>query len=196
MTRPPACRGRDESTDRSARAMRDELAGRCIRLRPLAEADMARRSEWTADDELVRMMGADPEEEPFVSREEECRRNVEWLHERRRAGDALYAIEVCGRYIGDIDIFFPNEANAELTVFIGDRTEWGKGYGTESVRLVLDELVRGGVISTVQVDVAKRNERAPAFWTKLGFSHYATDETGATWLRWSKPSVLGTGEQR
>ena len=166
--------------------MKTELAGNLVRLRPLRKTDMHRRANWTGDHELVSLMGADPTEEPFVSREDEERRNVEWRQNRRKAGDRLYAIEANGRYLGDIDVeFFPEAHKAEMTVFIGDRSEWGKGYGTETVRLVLAELSSDPRVDHVEVDVPKGNERGLGFWTRLGFQEYATDERGSRWLRQS-----------
>ena len=164
--------------------MRTEVTGDLVHLRPLGKADLRRRAEWTADDELLSLMGADPTEEPFVSPEDEQRRNVDWLRNRHKAGDQLCAIEVSGRYIGDIDVeFFPEAHKAEMTVFIGDRTEWGKGYGTESVRLVLEELHSEPGVDYVDVDAAKGNDRALGFWKRLGFQQYRTDDDGRRWFR-------------
>ena len=162
----------------------EELTGALVRLRPLRESDLAKRAEWTADDELVSLMGADPAEAPFVSAEDEVQSNREWLRGRQRAGDQLYAIEVAGTYIGDIDVeFFRDDGKAEMTVFIGVRTSWGKGYGTESVQLVLEELRAQPGIDRVEVDVPKGNERSLGFWQKLGFAVYAADDDGRRWLR-------------
>ena len=132
--------------------MLTEIFGDKVRLRPLADADLATRARWTADDELAILMGVDIEKEPFISREDELQGNREWLARRRRTGDAVYAIEVEGRYIGDIDIVIvPQERKAELCLFIGDRSQWGKGYGTETVELVLDASISGGICEPVVV---------------------------------------------
>ena len=143
-----------------------------------------KRAGWTADRELGALMGADPGEEPFVSAEDELRRNEAWMRGREEAGDALYAIEVEGQTIGDVDVFFPaGEDKAEFTVFIGERSARSKGYGSESVELVLEELAAAGRVRTVDVDVPKGNERALRFWERQGFELYATDDGGRRWLR-------------
>ncbi len=160
------------------------MSGDTVCLRPLSEQDLPRRAEWTSDAELIALMGADPNEEPPGSPDEQLASGREWMRERLRDGDALYAIEVAGEYIGDIDVHFaPGEQKAELTVFIGDRSQWGKGYGAESVRLVLDELASEPGVDRVEVDVPPGNERGFTFWTGLGFEHYATDDDGLRWLR-------------
>ena len=164
--------------------MKTELTGNLVRLRPLLKPDLRRRAQWTADDELVAAMGADPTEEPFVSPQHEEQRNVDWLEDRQKAGDQLYAIEVNGRYIGDIDVeFFPEARKAQITVFIGDRAAWGKGYGTESARLVLQELAAEPEVDCVEVAVPKGNDRSLRFWQKLGFRQFKTDDDGTRWLR-------------
>ncbi|MFQ6008323.1 MAG: GNAT family N-acetyltransferase [Candidatus Zixiibacteriota bacterium] len=167
--------------------MLTEIFGDKVRLRPLADADLVTRARWTADDELAILIGVDIEKEPFISQEDELRGNREWLAQRRRAGDVVYAIEVEGRYIGDIDIIIiPQERKAELCLFIGDCSQWGKGYGTETVELVLDALFSGEPVDTIQVDVPATNDRAFRFWQKLGFKEYSTDEEGTRYLRRSK----------
>ncbi|MCD5384104.1 GNAT family N-acetyltransferase [candidate division WOR-3 bacterium] len=167
--------------------MREELIGEKVRLRPLREADLPSRAQWTADDELASLMGVDVQEEPFISPEHELQRNVEWLEGRHKAGATVYAIEGGGRYIGDIDItVIGKERKAQLTLFIGDRSQWRKGYGTETVRLVLESLVSDDIVDTVEVDVPAGNDRGLAFWGNLGFQHYSTDANATRWLRWRK----------
>ncbi len=164
--------------------MKTELMGNLVHLRPLGKVDLRRRAEWTADDELVLLMGADPTEEPFVSPEDEEQRNVDWLQDRQKVGDHLYAIGVNKRYIGDIDVEFFLEAHkAGMSVFIDDRSAWRKGYGTESIRLVLEELDAEAGVDCVEVDVPKGNDRSLGFWEKLGFQQYKTDDDGRRWLR-------------
>jgi hypothetical protein len=67
--------------------MKAELTGNLVHLRPFRKVDLRRRADWTSDDELVSMMGADPTEEPFVSSEDEEQRNADWLDDRQKAGN-------------------------------------------------------------------------------------------------------------
>lgn len=51
----------------------------------------------------------------------------------------LFAIvEASGRHVGNIKIgpFVPRHLYADVSYFIGERDAWGKGYGTEAVRIV------------------------------------------------------------
>ena len=166
--------------------MRQNLRGRHLVLRPLGEDDLSRRARWTADRELQLLMGSHVNDERTMGRshEEELDANRAWLAGRLKSGTTPYAVEVDGVYIGDIDYgIYPEEGKADLTVFLGDRSAWGKGYGTEAVNLIIDEIFRDGRIEFIEVDVVPRNERAFAFWKKLGFAEHGVDEKGLHWLR-------------
>ena len=157
--------------------MECEIAGEKVRLRFLRETDLEQRAVWTADDELAVLMGVNVEAEPFVCQEQEVKGNHAWFEGRQRAGAVLYGIEADGRYIGDIDVTIDSkEQRAELSVFIGDRSQWGKGYGTEAVELVLNALRTSGGVCTVVIGVAHVNTRSHRFWQKLGFRAFDRDE--------------------
>lgn len=142
-------------------------------------------------------MGGRITDEKETSEEEEFEKNREWLERRRNSGVIPYAIEVEGRYIGDIDVgIYPNRRRADLTVFLGDRGEWGKGYGTEAVELVIGELLTDERVEVIEVDVVSHNHRALAFWKKLGFVEYAVDEQGTRFLRRYRCPSSNTVEKR
>ena len=164
--------------------MKERLHGRKVLLRPLTQGDMPTRAQWTADRELCLLMGVPEEELRQLFASDEIDGNRKWLEARRKCGVTPYAVEVNGRYIGDIDFaIYPDKDMADLTVFLGDRREWGKGYGTEAVELVIKELFDDERINRIEVDVAPQNDRAFSFWTKLGFSEYRTDDRGTRYLR-------------
>jgi RimJ/RimL family protein N-acetyltransferase len=159
-------------------------------LRPLEEGDLPKRAEWTRDPKLMRLMaGPDAAKECSErSLEEETQTNREWFSGRRRAGVTPYAIEVGGKYIGDIDYdIFPGERKAELTLFLGDRKSWGKGYGTEAASLIIEELFRDERVHVIEVDIVPGNEKALRFWKKLGFVEDRVDERGVRWLKLPPP---------
>jgi RimJ/RimL family protein N-acetyltransferase len=184
-----------------------------VKLVPLMDEHLAQRTQWTADDELARLMGVDVEAEPVESQEAEFENNRQWLATRLMNGARVYAITVDGRYIGDVDLaVMPMEFMAQFTIFIGDRASWGQGYGSETVgRLLemlftwtpptraereaagLDPLIDEPPLvrpETVVVDVPAGNERALGFWKKLGFEEYNTDEAGTSYLRVEREAWL------
>ena len=103
---------------------------------------MPERAEGTADPGLCRLMGAKQDEQAKVTTHEKATQaNREWFSRRLKVGGRPYAIELDGRYIGDIDFAtYYEEGKADLTFFIGDRREWGRGYGTEAARLIIEVL--------------------------------------------------------
>lgn len=182
------------------------LEGPRVKLVPLTDEHLAQRSQWTADDELARLMGVDVEAEPVESPEAELENNRQWLAERLMSGACVYAITVDGRYIGDVDLaFMPLEMLVQFTLFMGDRASWSQGFGTETIERLLkmvfawkpmtqNEREAAGLAplldapefvrpETVVVDVPAGNERALRFWKKLGFEEYNTDEAGTCYLR-------------
>jgi RimJ/RimL family protein N-acetyltransferase len=166
--------------------MRQSLRGQRVLLRPLCEDDLSRRAGWTADRELQLLMGSRVNDDGTLDRshEEELDANRAWLAGRVKSGTTPYAVEVDGVYVGDIDYgIYPEQGKAELTVFLGDRSAWGKGYGTEAVNLIMDEIFRDDRIEFIEVDVVPGNERALAFWKKLGFAEHGVDEQGIQRLR-------------
>lgn len=147
---------------------------------------MPARARWTADRELCALMGGPvAEQDPDVqSPEDEAESNRQWLAARHECGATPLAVEVAGQYIGDVDFAtYPNRGYADLTVFLGDRQSWGKGYGTEAVELLIAEILRDARIAFIEVDVAPHNTRALAFWKKLGFTEGRIDNDGTHYLR-------------
>jgi len=160
------------------------IDGKWVRLRPLVQADLARRAVWTADEELTRLMGADPAEEPFVSMDDQLRRVREWFDDRSLHALALIAVDVGGVYIGDIDVHVePGRPVAEISGFLGDRSSWGQGYGTEAMTLLLEWLRSVPAITTAQVQVANHNVRSQRFVEKLGFRQTNQTMTGKVYNR-------------
>lgn len=166
--------------------MRQNLRGQHVLLRPLCEDDLSLRARWTADRELQLLMGShvDDDRTTGPSHEEELESNRAWFAGRLESGVTPFAVEVDDVYIGDIDYgIYPTEGKADLTVFLGDQSARGKGYGTEAVTLIMDEVFRDSRIEFIEVDVVPGNDRALAFWKKLGFIEDHTDAKGGIWLR-------------
>ena len=73
-------------------------------------------------------------------------------------------IGVCGFF--DHDLL---HQKTELGIFIGDKNYWGKGYGTEALRLLLDFGFKALNINNVILKVFSFNERAIETYKKVGF---------------------------
>lgn len=84
---------------------------------------------------------------------------------------ANFAIEVEGRLLGGCGLFNSNDTDrtAELGIGIGDRDCWGRGYGREAVRLLLDYAFRLRNWRNVWLRVWGNNARAIRAYHAVGF---------------------------
>lgn len=75
------------------------------------------------------------------------------------------------RPIGICDIRHINHAygTAELGIMIGEPEYWGKGYGTETVTLLLDYAFTALGLHNVMLDTSSYNERAIRAYRRAGF---------------------------
>ncbi|MBI6874450.1 GNAT family N-acetyltransferase [Clostridium aciditolerans] len=67
-----------------------------------------------------------------------------------------------------INIDYKNR-NAECIIDIGDKNFWGKGYGTEALRLLLDYTFLELNLHRVSLRVFSFNDRAIKLYEKIGF---------------------------
>lgn len=76
-----------------------------------------------------------------------------------------------GKLIGDIGISSVNPKNkhAEIGLSIGDKSFWGKGYGTDVVKAVLAFCFDKLNLNKVYLDVWEENQRAIKCYLRCGF---------------------------
>ena len=76
-----------------------------------------------------------------------------------------------GRLVGALSIFAskPRDGVAWLGLGIADRSEWGKGYGPDAVRVALRHLFGERRYHKVQVGVYAFNQRSLRMFRRLGF---------------------------
>lgn len=61
---------------------------------------------------------------------------------------------------------------ATLGIFIGEKEERNKGYGTEAIKLLLDYSFNYINLNNIKLDVMEFNERAIQCYKKCGFKEY------------------------
>ncbi|MCH9000554.1 MAG: GNAT family N-acetyltransferase [Proteobacteria bacterium] len=116
-------------------ALGPALEGARVALRPVTAADVGPLYlGWLNDPEINRFLESRHRE----SSEDSVRAFVDRV--TARDGDYLFAIRLApdGRHIGNVRLG-PIRAEhrlAELSLYIGDRAAWGRGYGGETVALV------------------------------------------------------------
>jgi RimJ/RimL family protein N-acetyltransferase len=101
------------------------------------------------------------------------RESVVELWERRRndRNSVDFIIEADGKVIGELGLFDPNHVarTMELGITVVDKEYWGRGYGSEAVRLAVDYGFRFRNVRKVCLTVLANNPRAIKAYAKAGF---------------------------
>jgi RimJ/RimL family protein N-acetyltransferase len=73
---------------------------------------------------------------------------------------------------------FPAWRTTDLSIIIGERDAWGKGYGTEAINLLLDYAFGYLSFHRVAVGVVGFKEKALRFYEKVGFRREGIQRDG------------------
>lgn len=140
-----------------------------IRLRPFTRDDLPRLQVWKEDEELAAYLGLKlPGEE--VDYYQRCEKLLGQRTSR------IFAIEdERGQFIGEVELnqITWRRKQAELHICIGERRYWGKGYGTEAVRAILNLAFEDMGLESVYLRVYRHNRRAIRCYEKCGFKKEA-----------------------
>jgi len=72
----------------------------------------------------------------------------------------------CG--LKDVDLI---NRTSQMGIFLGDRNDWGKGYGEEATRLLVDFAFSYVNLRSIMLEVFDFNPRAIRCYEKVGFKH-------------------------
>jgi diamine N-acetyltransferase len=144
----------------------ETLTGRRVYLRPFGRDDLPYIQKWSNDAELGRLIG----EVAPMSRAE----TDKWYEDLLADKDRLWFVIVLkrgDRVIGEAGLLrmFRPWRSTDMTIIIGEKDAWGKGYGTEVGHLLLDYTFRQLGFHRVSIGVVGFNKRALQFWKSLGF---------------------------
>lgn len=143
------------------------LTGHDVVLRRPAMTDLDARTRWFADPEVTRYL-------PLAGKSSLPRESVEAYLASVITNDRPlldFSIDHAdGRPIGSCSLRDFDRANrAELSLIIGERWAWGKGYGREAMRLLVDYGFQDLGLNTIWLVVRADNDRAVRLWERLGF---------------------------
>jgi RimJ/RimL family protein N-acetyltransferase len=142
------------------------IVGERVYLRALEPIDLDRCIKWISDAEVTTFLTT---RQIFNSIRER-----EWL-DKLYTTDNEITFAICVKdgniHIGNgglhaIDRFY---RCATLGIVIGEKEYWGKGYGTEAVRLLADFAFRTQNLNRLDLVVLDFNERARRCYKKIGF---------------------------
>ena len=153
--------------------MKDILKGELIRLSALDADELSKAfTRWSRDSEFKRLldsnavrMNSEKVAQKWLEKEiDEQSVNQHWFSIRALADDKL---------LGDIDLFVANWTGRDAFVGlgIGEREFWGKGYGTDVMRVILRYAFTEVNLNRVTLNVFEYNPRAIRSYEKAGFRH-------------------------
>jgi RimJ/RimL family protein N-acetyltransferase len=143
------------------------LEGDRVVLRPIQAWDRERLYELVETIEIRALSSTSP---PLpLSLEEVEARDKRWLEERH-TDSAWFAIDVAGELIGicGLHAIDQYQQRADVGIRIG-KEFWGKGYGQDAVRTVVDYGFRHLNLVKISLQVLADDERAVGAYLKAGF---------------------------
>jgi RimJ/RimL family protein N-acetyltransferase len=151
------------------------LAGKHVYLRPLNRGDLDCIMKWSNDPEIrgligeVKPMSWEKAEEFYVKVNNDDQRV--WF---------IIALKKNDRIIGEAGLLrmYPAWRTTDLSIIIGESEEWGKGYGTEAINLLLEYAFGYLNFHRVAVGVVGFNEEALQFYEKVGFTREGIQRDG------------------
>lgn len=137
-------------------------------LREKSVQDIADDYRWRADPELARLDATTPLGMSFQSFENHSMDELNYPTSRskRLSVDTAAGVHIGNVMFYDIDL---RKRQAELGIMIGDRAYWSKGYGTETVGLLLDHMFGEYPFDRVYLHTLTWNRRAQKSFRKSGF---------------------------
>ena len=144
------------------------VKGERVILREKQVSDIADDYQWRTDPELAKLDATRPLQMSYSDFE---RYSVEELNYPATRSKRLAVDTTCGSHIGnvmfyDIDL---RSGEAELGIMIGDKDYWSRGYGTETVGLLLDHMFHEYPFNRVYLHTLSWNHRAQKSFQKSGF---------------------------
>jgi RimJ/RimL family protein N-acetyltransferase len=151
--------------------MKDIFKGRFVRLSAADPEEIGKAySHWNRDTELMRLFGTGP------SRLHSVRASVEFYEKELKdtpPSHIYFSIRSLDddRLLGETDLEIVNWAACDAFVGIGiyDREDWGKGYGTDAMKLILQFAFTEANLRRVTLTVFEYNPRAVRSYEKAGF---------------------------
>ncbi len=153
----------------------ETLIGKSVVLRPFSRDDLRFVQKWSGDAEMRRLTGevapmSDAEAEKFFESVQADKDRL-WFAVVLKRGN---------RVVGEAGLLrmFSLWRCTDMTVVLGEKDAWGKGYGTEAGRLLLDLAFERLGFHRVSVGVVGFNRRALRFWRGLGFRKEGVQRDG------------------
>jgi RimJ/RimL family protein N-acetyltransferase len=155
-----------------------KLAGERCYLSPIDPDDYLKYTEWLNDLEVMSGLA-------MVTGQVTAAAERETLGRMAASGHSYAIVDIeTDQLLGNCAFHQVDHVNGTATVgiFIGDKSCWSRGYGSEALRLLLDYGFNVLNLHSVMLEVFAYNRRAIASYLKVGFR-----EIG----RWREAKLIG-----
>lgn len=139
-----------------------------VYLRAFEIEDYKKSIKWRNDQNIWKSTGGNYF---FVSSE----REKKWIENAIFNDENNIRLAIClkenDEYIGNINLINIDWINrqAEISIFIGEKKEWGKGYATEATKLMIDFGFSQRNLNRIYLTVLENNKVAIHLYEKIGF---------------------------
>ncbi|MDZ4122322.1 MAG: GNAT family protein [Candidatus Cloacimonadaceae bacterium] len=147
-----------------------KLVGEKCYLSPISIDDAEKYTEWVNDLEVGQFV-------LFSHGIYDLEKEKELLRDLMKNSMIFAIIEnQTNKVIGNCGLNMVNEIHRRATfgIFIGDKTYWGRGVGTEATKLVLDYGFNILNLNNITLEVVAYNNRATRCYEKVGFKYVGT----------------------
>lgn len=145
----------------------EKIKGQRIYLSPLNVEDAELYVQWLSDKDISENTGR--YNQVFTIHNER-----QWIE--KNSGDYNFGIVVRenNKLIGNVGLMDVNLIfrTATLGIFIGDKDEQNKGYGRETIKLILDYGFNTLNLNNIMLEVFSFNEKAIKTYKKIGFKTF------------------------
>ena len=153
--------------------MKNILQGELVRLGALDADELSKAfTRWGRDSEYSRLLSSGA---PRLQSQKAAQKWLENEIDEQSVNQHWFSIRALAddKLLGDIDLFVYNWAGRDAFVGlgIGEREFWGKGYGTDVMRVILRYAFTEVNLNRVTLNVFEYNPRAIRSYEKAGFSH-------------------------
>lgn len=151
------------------------LTGKRVVLRPVEDSDAALLCKWSNDPDIRRLTG---EVTPSTRADTEA-----YMKRLNASPDRVWFIIVdkeTGRPIGETGLLrmFHPWRTTDLSIILGEKDTWGRGFGTEAIHLLIDYAFGALNFHRISIGVVGFNQQALQFYKKIGFKEEGIQRDG------------------